>query len=481
VAYCIQLCLLTNDGCFDIVRVVVGFVALWGLDQDGQFLDGQSKSSIWSKVFSSVDNGVVRRIQVDMMTSMLQAEQERKGFSTCQLSERERSKRVMFHFQKDLMAGLSEQILDAQDSRQGSRRYGRSRTVKVVCWIFLGMEHLGLMFYVLLFGLTKDPPHQQAWAQSFVIWLLMEVVLFATMMVLVNNVLIPMWTMTELKAVRVKVLQAIEEYHRRVGNASSSSYAVSVDGQALNAGVTHGFNAAKYFFVSHRLASYCPDMGASKMVLQYVTPWPRQSYLHTAQAVSSTYSKKYASIYTTVVHIGMFFLFSFLSTPVPIQDLCIQLLSTVVLGYVILLHMQLYVVYPLLVAVPALVVSALVYAIVQRLTATSKVERERKEPISEAPLMAGVHTESGKGHLTDQRVVSLSSALPENPPVGVPHLNRRQSLQVGATMLNQMQQDLSLVSISSDDQVSFDSFSDVDDTMDSERNGDYYDLSDESD
>ncbi len=55
------------------------------------------------------------------------------------------------------------------------------------------------------------------------------------------------------------------------------------------------FNAAKYFFVSHRLASTFPELKASQMILQFSTPWPKQSY----KRVSSTkkaYDKRFTQL-----------------------------------------------------------------------------------------------------------------------------------------------------------------------------------------
>ena len=59
----------------------------------------------------------------------------------------------------------------------------------LVCVVLL-VEISLMLFYVLLFGLSQSSSHQKAWAQSFVIWLLMDIVLFATVIVVVVNTML---------------------------------------------------------------------------------------------------------------------------------------------------------------------------------------------------------------------------------------------------------------------------------------------------
>jgi hypothetical protein len=410
------------------------WLALWGLDKNGVFVGEQSKPSFWSTFLRIDDSGVVERIQQDIKTCVIETEKELARIATCHLSEREQNKRVLFHFQKDLMAGLNEQILETQDHRESIIGLARSSSAKLVCSLFLGVEHLGMVFYVFLFGLTKDSPHQQAWAQSFVMWLVMEIVLFSSMMVLVNNILLPLLTMKELGAVRLKVVQAISEYDRRLRRHGKDDSAMDPEGKAefQPGDSAWSFNAAKYFFVSHRLARACPELAAAKMVLQYVTPWPRQSYLHAAQAMTSKYSKKYSAIVTAIQQIALFFLFSFLSSPTQIQDMCIQILSTVMFAYVAVLHLQLLAIYPVLVVVPSLLVIAVVYVLIQQKRHTPSMTIKHDTDAS-APL----HHKLQPHQPSPQRPEPLPIPLQLLPTQRRPpqHLTRRQSLQAGVDRL----------------------------------------------
>jgi hypothetical protein len=71
--------------------------------------------------------------------------------------------------------------------------------------------------------------------------------------------------------------------------------------------------------------------------------------------------------------VAMFFLSNLLTVPVAIQDMIMQIVTTTASGYTILLHVQLYKIYPVLVAIPAIFIAALIHFFVQSNKAQSKV------------------------------------------------------------------------------------------------------------
>jgi hypothetical protein len=113
------------------------------------------------------------------------------------------------------------------------------------------------------------------------------------------------------------------------------------------------FNAAKYLFVSYRLALVYPELAASKIIMTFTTPWPRQSYQH-VDDFKNNYDGRFSAVTRSASMVLVFFLTNLLAVPLAIQDMVIQMCSTAVLGYTILLHIQLYEIYPVLVIVPAL-------------------------------------------------------------------------------------------------------------------------------
>jgi hypothetical protein len=148
------------------------------------------------------------------------------------------------------------------------------------------------------------------------------------------------------------------------------------------------FNTAKYLFLSYRLACQYPDMKIAQIIRQFSTPWPRQSY-HRVTDMSQEYQSKFAALSRSISMVVMFFLSNLLTVPLAIQDMIVQMATTTVTGYTVLLHIQLYHVYPLLVAIPTIFVALVVHFFVQSNRSQGKVafakmleaarEREQQE------------------------------------------------------------------------------------------------------
>ena len=290
-------------------------LALWGIDDHGEVLDTSGKSSGSSSLeyclgkkpllANNNTNSVAVRIQSDIQQVITAVNTSLQQFQLDRLSDREKNKRILYYFQKDLMAGLNEQLLDVQDRREHVIVKPTSIVMKWLCWGFLTIAGLSMLFYVFLFGLSRDGIHQRAWAQSFAIWLLMEIALVSSLLVIVNHVIIPIFTMKSVRLIKMKLVETIVKYNERMNDARCGN----------NDTTSHlllEFNAAKYLFVSHRLATKFPALRASKIVTQYQTPWPRQSYLHVNDAVDANYNKKFSGITRSLAQIVTFFFTNFL-------------------------------------------------------------------------------------------------------------------------------------------------------------------------
>ncbi len=296
---------------------------LWGLDENGYFRvdndfpDNENNhiivrniSSVRTALFGQKsDVNIPDRVKSDIQDVAAQTEKEIDRFYQQNLSDREKSKRILFHFQKDLMAGLSGQVLESHDRRAELTQKPYSRAIKQGCWFLLFMINAGMLFYIFLFGVSKDAHHQNAWAKSFAMWLLMEIVLISSAMVLVMNVLIPMLTMKDLKQIKLKLVDTIVQYNKKLHHGMKESD----DEDILDKGMK--FNAAKYLFVSYRLAKYFPELRVSKIILAYETHWPRQSYLHIAESLSSNYDRRFAAMYQAATMLLTYVITTFLTFP----------------------------------------------------------------------------------------------------------------------------------------------------------------------
>jgi hypothetical protein len=301
-----------------------------------------------------------------------------------------------------------------------------------------------MLFYIFLFGISRDGHHQAAWAKSFGMWLVMEILLVSSVMVLVMNVLIPLLTMKDLKQIRMKLIDTIVQYNQRIHtNAALES----------EEKVSETFNAAKFLFVSYRLAETFPDLRVSKVILAYETPWPRQSYLRTGKDLTQSYNRKFAAIYQAAMMMLIQVFSTFVASPAHLQDMAMQIVSTVLLGYTILMHVKLYQIFPVLVIIPTIVIFMLGYTLFrstwmqERLktlqllhvdeNTAQKEEEQRRSDTSSDNVSNFIKSGENSDELSYDNKHSQSHVDATFKPEVA--LDRRGSIQYGFSLLNQGQ------------------------------------------
>ncbi len=404
---------------------------------------------------------IADRIKLDIQHVIVTTEKELERFDAQELSDKDKSKRILFYFQKDLMAGLSGQVLESHDRREEITQKPYSQELKYACWVLLFIMNFGMLFYIFLFGVSRDTHHQAAWAKSFAMWLVMEIIMVSSVTVLVMNVFVPSLLMKDVKKIKMKLIDTIVQYNKKLHSATTNDFGHegkdNADGDMSVELVKSplDFNAAQYLFVSYRLAKKYPELRVSKIIAAYQTPWPRQSYLHVSKEVTKSYSKKFASINRAATLVIAYFITNFLTFPVHLQDMFMQIASTVVLGYTILAHLQLYQIYPVLVAIPTIIAAAIVHFIVKSSQSHSKIEMMKLLGVTnkdsnqvEEDLKKN---ESGPGKLSQVVPVQvnqdqLHSEDDDDGPLHHAQLqnltsHRRQSIQVGLGLLKKGKQE----------------------------------------
>jgi hypothetical protein len=430
---------------------------VWGLDNEGNFirLDSGNRrvspqedvankppksATVYTTIISWVTRGKIILTNLyrkqsqpiisiaDIVMSELQALQqshreEKTRFRLEYLNEKEKSKRLLYLFQKDLMPGISGQILEAKDCRDEIIQRGLSRSAKWLTWIALIILNISMLFYIFLFAMSQEAPRQRAWAQSFGMWLVVEVLLVSSSMVFITHVLIPSFAMSDVSKIKKRLLTSLQDYHKKMAlrererertgmdlSSTSDVHEEKVDSSSdsdfeedLDAVKDKGkmektkqkrskknfneadperikettkFNAAKYLFLSYKMAHAYPELKIAQIISEFSTPWPKQSYRR-ATDVSKTYDSKFQAIQKAATTIGMFFVTSFIRIPPAIQDMIMQVGTTAVTGYTVLVHLQLYQIYPVLIAVPTILIAAIVHFVVQSSKANSKLEFTR--------------------------------------------------------------------------------------------------------
>jgi hypothetical protein len=296
--------------------------------------------------------------------------------------ERQRNARLLYLFQCDLLPGITGKILEAKVKRDNDKATEVSLAFKVAGYVIWILCVMGMMFYVLLFALQQNDSRQSAWLQSFITWLVFEIVFVSSFMVIVSHIVMPFCIMGDLHKIKHKLLQNINAYRislrRNEGGSTSSAYAVTTSTTAHGSrrkgatSVPVVFNAAKYLFLSIRVAEKYQDLKVAKIITNFSTPWPRQSY-QKLEDVSKTYKKKLSqSVFNSATVILLFFLAPFLSAPQVLQDMIVQLFGTSVVCGIVVFHLNLFAISPILCALPAFGVAILAHFMIKMMNSDSR-------------------------------------------------------------------------------------------------------------
>jgi uncharacterized membrane protein len=318
--------------------------------------------------------------ELEQIESSIKTEKELFSSPQENLTEKEKSRRLLFLFQKDLMPGINGMILESKDKREDIRMKARSFPTKIAAWIVLAAVNVGMLFYILLFALSQDGHHQRAWGQSFAIWLVTDMILVSTATVLVFNVFIPAWTMKDVGMIKKKLVTNVINFYKEAAakekqNQKRKTNLKDVDEDDPDNKNKKLFNSAEYFFLSNRMASFYSELKIAKMILSFQTPWPKQSYQHLSQDVSQVYAMKFSTVQRSLSIVVLFFLTSFLSVPISVQDMIVHIASTATIGYTFLLHLQLYQIFPVLVIIPTIFLGVVIHFIIK----ANRSKRQQEE------------------------------------------------------------------------------------------------------
>jgi hypothetical protein len=425
------------------------FNTLWGLDADGNFLtpteDVATLAGRFKALFGKTQKANVKEaVLMDLKHIHEAVQTEERALVSSNASKHEIGKKLLFLFQCDLLPGISGKILEAKSSRDTTAVKRVSYKAKIAGWTFLFLMDAGMMFYIFLFALTQTGPKQNAWFQSFALWLVMEILLVSTATVYFTHILVPSLVMKDLTQIKRRLMDNIRDFNNKVHASKDEPANFEEDTNSVS------FNAANYLFVSTRLARQFPNLKESKIIAQFSTPWPRQSYLR-VQNVSQKYSKKFSAVTRSASILLIFFVGNFLSVPPSCQDILVQLTSTTAIGYIVLIHVQLFEIFPALVILPSLVVGVLLHFMIQSSKADAKMKLARLFPargkrVQVRPLDDTVYAAKA-GEAEAGLVESKDDASPydsgESDTEAVPahagkaaHRTRRQSIHAGLALLH---------------------------------------------
>jgi hypothetical protein len=316
---------------------------------------------------------------------------EASYFNDPSMSEESKKKRLNLLFVKDLLDGVNGMILDHKDRRENDLKNEVEGWQKVVAAAVLCLSSFGMLYYVYLFAMRQSTSRQRAWFNSFQVWLVCEVFVISSGLVLVEHVLIPLWSLKEVQRVKEQIVSDILKYQSKLKSLKSKSSGV-VKGKEAN-GAKEGkgtagkssskdnktceeedeekevesdprsFNAAEFLFPSYRIARLFPEYSESQLILQYKTPWPKKSFKGGGEkSMRKRYDKRFEFIPKTIGRVGVFVLSNLIQLPPSIQDMGLQMALLTLCGYVLKFHVMLFEINPLLSGVPSLMLASMSFS-----------------------------------------------------------------------------------------------------------------------
>eukprot|EP01036_Dinobryon_divergens_P040576 gene40576-53660_t len=324
------------------------FDALWGMDSNGSIICDDNLSSqgrlpyklgLWclgKKRGPSVSTLI--RKELHEVARQVKAEIHDLGYPD--LSPREKTKRLLFLFQCDLLPGLSGQILSSKGQRDNltSIRRPVAPWQKAAGYLTVLIVDAAMLFFVFLFALQQSKVRQAAWLRSFLIWLLCEVCFVSTLVVLVVHYCIPCFVVLgDVGHIGQKLQESVSAYHRSLLDRAGGD-----DNNKERGPEEEEFNSADFLFVSTRVARLYPALAAAKVIGQFRTVWPRRSYQHVSDAAQTYQNNGFKFFVGSFGTILIFTLQSFLYLPEGLQDAVVRGFSAGGVGYLAVLHGQLF-------------------------------------------------------------------------------------------------------------------------------------------
>jgi len=265
-------------------------------------------------------------------------------------------KRLIYLFVKDLTGGVSGEALENKELRDFSSTTKISENkvcleLKVIVWLFILFLNIGMLFYVYLFAINQTQDRQSAWFISFIIWLIFEIIISSTGIVLVIHLLIPLYVLTDLSKIKNKVVEILVLFQRKYLKEKEKEREREREKGEEKENINE-FNSVKYLFVSWKVASLFPEFQESQMILQFKSPFPTKRLVIQEEMKSLSEQYEEGVIIASLTRLLTYYITSILSFHHLFQDTIIQFICNSFVGYLWIIMYRLYKIQPLLPLVP---------------------------------------------------------------------------------------------------------------------------------
>ena len=208
------------------------------------------------------------------------------------------------------------------------------------------------------------------------VWLIFEIFVSSTGIVLVIHLLIPLYVLSDVSKIKEKILNDLTSFREKYLKNERNGTEERLINQSQYEDTNWSFNAAKYFFVSWRVANLFREIPESELILGFSTPWPKRHFKSRKEMQLSGYYEDQA-LFRAISQICLIFLVSLLHTHELIQDVLFQLVNDSTLAYLMFLIVRLYLIHPLLPVLVVVLVVGFIY-VMMRSASNSEIIRRLK-------------------------------------------------------------------------------------------------------
>ena len=273
---------------------------------------------------------VFERLFNDIMSANIKAEEEYSQASA--MSFVEQGIHLLLLFQKDLLSGLSGEIVERKSMlRKQKELKPVSKWLKLFGVLIILVLDLTLLFYIFLFAVNQTEDRQSAWVQSFLIWLALEILLVSSFVMVMSEFVVPSLIYSEAKKIKNKMIDTVHKYQEKILHGGAGA------GYVMSG--REPFDVAPILFISTRLANKIPEALESKIIKEFRTTIPTKSYQHDKEISSMGAYRARLRITAIMNSVNLIFLFiigRFMSSSVAAVERCaFDLLGWVGFGYIL--------------------------------------------------------------------------------------------------------------------------------------------------
>lgn len=302
------------------------------------------------------------------------------------MSDAEVGKVLLFCLQCDLLDGIEGRILERKGDRDCEKVFPVQLPWKVFAWVVIIAINIAFLAYILQFAATQSAPRQTAWFKSFVLYLALEIAGISTNHVLITHFSLPCLAFVRTQRMKEILCKRIQKHGIDVeksllaplapppagSSAAGAAAGLRAAQEHEGSSSTMTFNAARYLYASYRLSCCFPVSRESQIVRLCSTQVPRQAHFletevkaapvevvadkamqdHTWKNIKFLLASAFSSLYRNLL---VPVLWAALWLPLSVQDSLLEWITVVLFGYILLLHIRLYEIYPLVAFLPAFV------------------------------------------------------------------------------------------------------------------------------